>query len=725
LFLEDQPKEKVLGPLVLVSFVSLYLELMLIRWVGTEIRVFAYFQNLTLIACFLGFGVGCYRATAKKHFLFEAGTLALLVICVGLPFASWRSILEVLSAALAFSLDAQTWSESFTNGRSPLVLSVLSVLLITLLLSLVVQTMIPLGQWVGTYLNAAKNPVRAYSANLLGSLGGMWLFAGMSFLRLAPVFWFALAFLLFFLVHPRVVKFGFLRTALCAASLLLLGYAASSGLIRWSPYQKLELQPLPSGEYHLLVNNTGYMTLANVSPEHLAENTALADTYKSSSYDAPFRFVESRQRVLIVGAGAGNDADAALRNGASQVDAVEIDPVIYSLGRKLHPDHPYQSPKVRVIIDDARSFLRESRDSYDVIVFGLLDSHTEFSGYSNMRIDNYVYTEESLREAKGLLKPSGVLIVKFEVRPPWTWMGERFYSMFNDIFGRPPVVFYAPPAGRMLSATEFIASNDSGVWDRARQPALAGMILRNPPKFSLNLQQAPAPTTDDWPYVYNRGRTIPRTYFTVSAILLGLAILILRHAFKPAKACTWNFFFLGAGFLLLETQMISRLALYFGSTWLVNCVVISLLLSVLVGANVCVERGAGLSLELWYGATTASLLALYAIHWDALPLRPFVVGTLLAAGYCVPVFSAGVIFAETFRRSNERSTALGSNIVGAVVGGLAENVSFVFGLKSLLLLAGVFYLLGALFDVLAKQSPLPVPSPRAVQRAAPTTDSIV
>jgi hypothetical protein len=138
-----------------------------------------------------------------------------------------------------------------------------------------------------------------------------------------------------------------------------------------------------------------------------------------------------------------------------------------------------------------------------------------------------------------------------------------------------------------------------------------------------------------------------------------------------------------------------------------------------------VERGAGLSLELWYGATTASLLALYAIHWDALPLRPFVVGTLLAAGYCVPVFSAGVIFAETFRRSNERSTALGSNIVGAVVGGLAENVSFVFGLKSLLLLAGVFYLLGALFDVLAKQSPLPVPSPRAVQRAAPTTDSIV
>src|SRR5262245_23932016 len=46
--------------LVLVSLVSLYLELLLIRWVSSEIRIFAFFKSLVLIACFLGFGLGCY-----------------------------------------------------------------------------------------------------------------------------------------------------------------------------------------------------------------------------------------------------------------------------------------------------------------------------------------------------------------------------------------------------------------------------------------------------------------------------------------------------------------------------------------------------------------------------------------------------------------------------------------------------------------------------------------
>jgi len=696
--LEDHPRKRILWPLFVVSFASLYLELMLIRWIGTEIRIFAYFQNLTLIACFLGFGVGCYRSTERKPLLFEAGTLGLLVLLVGLPFAPWRSLLEMLSAALSFSPDAQTWSAIFAKGTSPVSLSIVSILLVSSFLLLVVATMVPLGQWVGTYLDAAENSVTAYSINLLGSLSGIWVFAGMSFLRLAPFFWYTVAFILFLLVRPRVRQSDPVRILLCGGSLLLLAYAAFwNGQVHWSPYQKLELRPLPHQEFNLLVNNTGYMTLANLSPAYLAANASLADNYKNSSYDAPFRFVGSRDRVLIVGAGAGNDADAALRNDARRVDAVEIDPVVYSLGKQLHPDHPYDSPRVHVIVNDARSFLRKSPDTYDVIVFGLLDSHTEFSGYSNMRIDNYVYTEESLREAKRLLKKSGVLIVKFEVRAPWTWMGQRFYSMFNDLFGRPPVVFFAPAVGGMLSATAFIASNDSSVWNRAAEPELAEFIQRNPPPFSRDLFQAPSPTTDDWPYVYHRGHTIPRTYLTISVILLGLAVLSLRRAFRPARSSTWNLFFLGAGFLLLETQMISRLALYFGATWWVNCIALSALLLVLVGANLCVEFRMARSLAVWYVAAIASLLAIYFINWNGLPFGSAAVGALLAAGYCVPVFSAGVIFTETFRRSEDKSASLGSNIIGAVAGGLAQNASFMIGLKALLLLAAGFYVLAAVF----------------------------
>jgi hypothetical protein len=67
----------------------------------------------------------------------------------------------------------------------------------------------------------------------------------------------------------------------------------------------------------------------------------------------------------------GNDVAAARRHGASQVDAVEIDPEVIGLGRALHPEHPYSSPRVRVINDDARSFFAPADGQYDMIVFGL------------------------------------------------------------------------------------------------------------------------------------------------------------------------------------------------------------------------------------------------------------------------------------------------------------------------------------------------------------------
>jgi spermidine synthase len=475
---------------------------------------------------------------------------------------------------------------------------------------------------------------------------------------------------------------------------------------------------LSDKQFNVLVNNTGYMTIANLSPERLAADPVLAKNYRNSSYDTPFRLAGERARVLIVGAGAGNDVDAALRNGAGQVDAVEIDPVIYSLGKRLHPDHPYDSPRVHVSINDARAFFRQAKDKYDVVVFGLLDSHTEFSGYSNMRIDSYVYTEESLAEAKRLLKPSGVLILKFEVRAPATWMGQRFYAMFDHLFGRPPVAFYVPAIRPFLSATEFVASNDSGAWERAAKPEFARMIQKNPPPFTLSLSGAPALTTDDWPYIYHRSHNIPRTYLTISLILLVIAFVLTRGSLEPGKISTWNFFFLGAGFLLLETQIVSRLALYFGATWWVNCIALSMILIVLVISTFCVDRGwASRSLTSsvsgsvgkrfallpWYACLVSSMLAIYFIPWERLPYRTLTVGSLFAAAYCVPVFFAGIIFAETFRQCADKSSCFGSNVIGAVAGGLAQNLSFIIGMKALLLLTAGFYFLAAIFGTVSPE----------------------
>jgi len=269
--------------------------------------------------------------------------------------------------------------------------------------------------------------------------------------------------------------------------------------------------------------------------------------------------------------------------------------------------------------------------------------------------------------------------------------------MLENLFGRPPVVFYASQVGELLSATEFVASNDGGAWARARRPETARLIRENPPAFPLTSAGAPPPATDDWPYVYHRGRTIPRTYLTVCVILAAIAFLATRGAFKPRRASTWSFLLLGAGFLLLETQMISRLALYFGSTWLVNCVALSAILFVLMLANLSVRRRPGRRLAASYASLVASLLAIYLLPWDSWREDVRVLGTLLAAAYGVPLYFAGVIFTETFRRAKDKPGALGSNILGSVAGGLAQNLSFVLGLKALLLPAAAAYALaGAL-----------------------------
>jgi hypothetical protein len=178
---------------------------------------------------------------------------------------------------------------------------------------------------------------------------------------------------------------------------------------------------------------------------------------------------------------------------------------------------------------------------------------------------------------------------------------------------------------------------------------------------------------------------------------LIIAFLATRKNLDPGKSSTWYFFFLGAGFLLLETQMISRLALYFGSTWQVSCIVLSAILVVLVLANLFVQRVRAFRLGWLYAILIVALIAVYIIPWEAIPFGAHATGALLASAYCIPIFFAGLIFAETFRKCQNKSAAFGSNIIGAVAGGLAQNLSFVIGLKALLLLAAVFYGLAASF----------------------------
>jgi SAM-dependent methyltransferase len=396
--------------------------------------------------------------------------------------------------------------------------------------------------------------------------------------------------------------------------------------------------------------------------------------------------------VLILGAGTGNDAAAALRNGSPAVDAVEIDPAILQLGRLAHPERPYESPRVHSHLTDARAFLKRASRQYDLIMFGLLDSHTQFSDYSNMRIDNFVYTEESLREARRHLSPNGVLFVKFHVIRPW--LGKRLVELLTSTFGKPPLVFFAD-SNYTVNATCFAISPSGQVEAALAADTRLAQFINHPPEF-LRAPEVPV-TTDDWPYLYHEGKWIPRTYFSLGVLVILLGLLLYTQVPEARRQRPSVFFFcMGAGFLLLETQVVSRLALYFGTTWQVNGIVISALLTALLLANAVADRWPAILGQRWVLAGLLGGLAVaYLLPLNRIPGPPAVAGCLAAVVFSLPVFFAGLLFSREFRNAKSPAAALGSNMLGAVAGGLLENLSLVIGMRALLLVAFGLYTLAA------------------------------
>jgi hypothetical protein len=217
----------------------------------------------------------------------------------------------------------------------------------------------------------------------------------------------------------------------------------------------------------------------------------------------------------VVGAGGGLDVESALLNGAQSVDAVEIDPVLVKLSHSFSAADIYSDPRVNLRVDDGRAFLRSSEKKYDMIVFGLLDSQALFSYSSNIRLDGYIYTVQSMRRAYSLLKPDGLLSITFIAARPW--LADKIPAMLREATGQRVVVY--------RSGWATVLCVRRGAW-MAPPPERDGSFVR--------IDAAPAVMDlpqDDWPYLYLSHRTIPLDYLVVIGTLLGLSaatIVLLR-----------------------------------------------------------------------------------------------------------------------------------------------------------------------------------------------------
>ena len=468
----------------------------------------------------------------------------------------------------------------------------------------------------------------------------------------------------------------------------------------YSPYQLLERGPAERGLALIRAAGLYYQHVHDLSPQ--AQDAFPERHAVAAYYEMPYRLRPAAKRVAIVGAGTGNDVAAALRTGAPHVDAIEIDPAILRLGVMYHPEHPYADPRVTTIVNDARTFLRSSRDTYDLIVYGVLDSHTLLSHASGVRLDSYVYTIEGLREARARLAPGGVMSLSFAVMSDE--IGRKLYLMMQAAFGgRPPVTIYA----KYETAVIFAQSKEG---DLHIDPAvLAGTSFEQQgTRFADPAIKADV-STDDWPFFYMPQRVYPRSYLWWAGLILGLSLLLYTQ-FVGGRPRTADlpFFFLGAGFMLVETKGITELGLAFGNTWQVVGVVIgAILIMAWIGnwiAGFLAVRRAWIP---WLMLLASLGLGLLFVRAGG--IAPTTAGRWTAVVLLTcPLLFSGIVFSAVLSRSAEASSALGMNLLGAMAGAVLEYNSMYFGFQSLYWLAAAVYCAGLSIYLAAHGAPVSV-----------------
>ena len=655
--------------LFLISFVALFIEMMLIRYCNSQIRIFSFYKNVPLIGCFVGLGLGCClsRGNSRHILLFLAWLIPVGVflsagsIVVRNALGEFAAIgtTEHVLGDVAPQLEPagmQVFSQVLMAG-----FCVATLVVITLLFEL-------LGRVLGQAFEQVSR-LRGYTVNIVGSLVGILAFTGLAYVETPPWVWFSIGLLPLLWWAPRRSWLPALMILIAAnVAVVVPGY----GDTVWSRYQKLvghEIESSPSGEpeaYLVQISDVFYQVAVDLRPE----TNAARGHNPFPHYDAVYADLPEPGRVLIVGAGTGNDIAAALRAGATRVDAVDIDPAIVAMGRRHHPERPYDDPRVHAIIDDARHAIRTAAaESYDLIVFGLLDSHTQL-GTSSVRLDNYVFTMESLAEAQRLVRPGGHIALTAAVFQPW--LMERFRHMLHDTTGAEVEV-----SKHGLWYTFLAEVGDEPSAEGAA--ATAGADL----------------PTDDWPFIYLPEKRIPLAYLWVVGCLVLASVVLLRRRGLRLGAFTRqhaHLFFLGAAFLLMEVHAINRLALLFGTVWLVSAVTIAIVLVLIVAANLTVLAVGRIPYGLAYTALAASLAASYVVDPSMIVGR----GTPAALGFGMillsPVYFAGLVFARSFGAAPLAAPAIGANILGAVLGGWVEYGTMAFGMRHLVLVAAGFYL---------------------------------
>ncbi len=653
--------------LIALAAATLYFELAIIRFTSAEVISLGYFSNFMLITSFVGLGVG---------FLSYSRSLRLEGL---IPY----SLLFIIALVLVSEFDVNILTNHFglfffgnVTGRA----GIPGALLLLVLFVSTATFFACLGNCIADAFTLFK-PIKAYTYDILGSLIGIGIFTVQSLFSVSPPYWIVTGTVLLAVglmlntandPYKTCLKLGV--SCLCVVVLML--SSAEGNKTIWSTYQKLEV---------VEQDETGYPVIFANSIMHQfmypAEKTK--DWYYSVPYTLSNQYDNTLDDVLIIGAGSGTDVTTALYHGAKNIDAVDIDAGIVSLGKQFHPDRPYEDERVKIHIADGRNFLQSTDKKYDLIVYALPDSLTRLSSFSSVRLESYLFTKEAFHEVNEHLKPNGIFIMYNQYR--WTWLINKISATIEVVFGKPPLLFTS-------NETVLLAVGD-----------------KLPSTRQFEIEEYEGIPEDDWPFVYLRYPTVHWLYLAMIGMFL-ITSLSAVHFLAPKntlKKPMPAFFFMGVAFLLLETKSLAFFALLFGTTWLVNSFAFAgILLSILIANFIIQKFRIQLRWPLYAGLFLCIAIAYlipqnYFLSIDNGFLRYFLAISLVFS----PVLFANLIFSREFRDTQFSTQAFGWNLLGAVAGGGMEYLSLMFGYRNLLWIVAVCYFIAWIFTKkeLAKQ----------------------
>jgi len=392
----------------------------------------------------------------------------------------------------------------------------------------------------------------------------------------------------------------------------------------------------------------------------------------------------------IIGPGGGVDVLRAVANGSPSVTGIEINPIIANtVMRGRYADysyHLYERPEVHIHVTDGRSFVRNAKESFDVVQMTLVDTWASTAAGAFALSENSLYTVEAFREYFDHLKPDGmVAITRWEFRQPREALrvvsvamqalhesgvqnpARNFIVISEgalDEDGIPVVVLakksaftteeeqavqthlagnaklsaqYLPSTPKSNPFSDLIASNDPNAFAQ-QYPYNVAPVDDNAPFFFFTLKldqllhQKNLSHGIDWKV--NLGVVVLAMVLVISfvAVFAFLVVpLALRDRSRQAHPVRLLYFVaIGLGYILVEIAFIQRFVLFLGHpTYALTVVVFLLLLS----------SGAGsLASRRWLAKTHRTWLTLVLIASDLL-LYVFILPSLLNAlvGLSFPV----------------------------------------------------------------------------------------